>query len=341
MSSCRAHLSLQDYSKMRFPRKGSVADVEAMENMSEAPPNVLAQIVAASGMRKPASRAWRDAYVAVHVDPPLYAQWLVNCSSGGPQAAFLRAVRHNKLNAVDALLNYCPALTVTAELGYEALMISVKQANAAMVRLLLAHGATPASHQDEPLKVAAKHGLFEIVTALLDNYVSVTALDKWPLALACYKGHLQIVREMLDRGIDVHTGDESALRWAAQAGQTEVVRVLLDHGADVHHGEEEPLRMAAVDGHLEVVRLLLSRGADAHAARDRPIREALCAQQYEIAKLLVMFNTENAQQQDSRGWLRGRKVAPRVLIRAAHKINKAATSMVNSLSVWAQQVMAK
>lgn len=96
----------------------------------------------------------------------------------------------------------------------------------------------------EPLIVAARKGLCEIASLLLDHGAGPNAPG--------------------DYGPDsAHTGVERPLHWAAGHGQHEMVRLLLERGAEVDGCLERftPLQSAARAGQKPICDTLLARGA--------------------------------------------------------------------------------
>lgn len=152
--------------------------------------------------------------------------------------------------------------------GISALYAAVDRGDVALVRLLLAGGATP----DED---AFYHACERADTAYLDllyrpgfDHVIIHKLDFEDAAG---------LRWFLDRGVDVNA--HGCLHWAIGRGRgVPILRMLLDAGADVNLPHpvtgHRPLAAAARCGHLAAYDLLADRGA---GARLDPVEAAVLA----------------------------------------------------------------
>ena len=132
-------------------------------------------------------------------------------------------------------------------------------------RVLADHGARPT------LKSAAALGHEDEVRALLaagTDPDGTGALESPPLNAAAGAGHIEIVRMLLEAGADPEQGTRyTALGVAAAWGQREIVEALVEAGADLNgRGEydlaEPPLNCAIQAENAEMVDLLLALGAD-------------------------------------------------------------------------------
>lgn len=154
------------------------------------------------------------------------------------------------------------------------MVASIRQGNAAVVKLLLDHGARPNPNalplaESSPLIQAATAADPEMMQLLLDHGAEVKGAAQPALSMAiyarCYKCVDLLVAKNPDR--DAYTG---ALQETAIFGDVAMIRLLLDHGADVNAIDptgRTPLMYAAGSDLLPVdaVKLLIERGADVNA----------------------------------------------------------------------------
>jgi ankyrin repeat protein len=152
-----------------------------------------------------------------------------------------------------------------------ALFDAVERRDLALVRLLLAHGATP----DED---AFYHACEQSDLGYLDALYApgFERLVRHKLDFEDAAG----LRWFLDHGVDVNA--ERCLHWAIGRGRgVDILRLLLDAGADVNlpagagaHPGHRPLAIAARCGHLAAYELLRTHGATAELD---PVDEAVLA----------------------------------------------------------------
>ena len=164
----------------------------------------------------------------------------------------------------------------------EALRAASRYGHAAVVEVLLAHGADVHARDDAALRGASDNGHLAVVKALLAHGADVQAHNDEALLAASRNGHDAVVEVLLAHGADVHARDsndvhadtfllhgglrlDTALRAASRNGHLAVVERLLAHGANVHAGNDVALWEASLKGHLAVVEVLLVHGADVHA----------------------------------------------------------------------------
>jgi ankyrin repeat protein len=133
-------------------------------------------------------------------------------------------------------------VTVTNRYGVTPLSLACQNGNAAIVELLLEHGADPNTTLrggETVLMTAARTGKPGAVSALLKRGAEVNAKER--------------------RG-------QTALMWAAADGQAEVVELLIKAGADIHATLPDsgftPFLFAVRDGRTDVVHALLKAGVD-------------------------------------------------------------------------------
>jgi hypothetical protein len=126
--------------------------------------------------------------------------------------------------------------------GTQAIHVASERGHAACLRLLLEHGANPAS----------------------GNSYSDTAFT-----LACMNGHTECMQMLLnDFRVDVNAGDEegeTGLHILAHQGKVEQMRMVLDRGAGVNNCNRDkttPSMRACMGDFLPCVQLLLDNKAD-------------------------------------------------------------------------------
>ena len=153
------------------------------------------------------------------------------------------------------------------------LMVAVRDAEPAMVELLLKGGSDP-DVDSRILAVPAALGRTPIVGLLLDAGADPETKDRLgrtALIHAVEAGETEVARRLLGAGaqVDVEGGKYpgmTPLFYATQAGDLELLPVLLEAGADpdVPGGRYQltPLMFAAWTGNVAIVRLLLEAGAD-------------------------------------------------------------------------------
>ena len=180
-------------------------------------------------------------------------------------------------------------------------MARALEADAALIEVLLAHGATPIhddlldlngaaiqgraarvatlapdaepSQRDNAVRLACDHGHRDVLEAL---FAVDDGLRPHALGCAAGAGQLGLVQWLVDElgtGVHHHTtyADKTPLHFAAYGGRTEVAAWLLAKGADVLAKDKDdahPLHDAARGKHPAVVELLLAHGADAKARCD-------------------------------------------------------------------------
>ena len=111
---------------------------------------------------------------------------------------------------------------------------------------------------DRALVTASTYGRAAVVEVLLAHGADVHIFDDTALRNASHFGHAAVVEVLLAHGADVHIFDDAALRMASMRGRLAVVEVLLAHGADVHANGDQALREARSAAIKEV---LLAAGA--------------------------------------------------------------------------------
>jgi ankyrin repeat protein len=178
--------------------------------------------------------------------------------------ALFAAVLANDVERVRALLftganpDHGGLLIVAAECGLFA-----------VVRALLAAGASAFHHNSYALRQAASNGHLAVVNALLAAGANPRA--PWVLEDAAMHGRAAVLRALL-----AATGYETiqlgeALITAARGGHAAAVRALLtgttalDRALMLTNGKNRALHVAVAAGSLEIVREMLAAGADANS----------------------------------------------------------------------------
>ena len=174
---------------------------------------------------------------------------------------------------IDQLLDIKGDLNAIGKEHKSALYLAVQNRLIDQALRLIELGALP--DQDEcvptPLIQAAKHGLTQVATALVQAGAGVHIKDlhhRTALMWAAQGGHMAILNDLLDAKTDPKSVDDSldtALTIAAFNGQTEAVKRLVSV-SDLNHQEKEEgmaaLHLAITKDHKGCVEALLKAGAD-------------------------------------------------------------------------------
>lgn len=155
------------------------------------------------------------------------------------------------------------------------LHLAARAGHAALVELLLAHGANVGARDyggGTALHAAAGEGRLDAARALMAHGAKLNALDesgRTPLHLAVHGGHLPVAELLLTQGADPNPMGDSVgapLHAAAAAGRLDVARRLLAHGAlanlqsNASSERWSPWHEAARAGHGELAELLRQHG---------------------------------------------------------------------------------
>ncbi len=207
--------------------------------------------------------------------------------------------------------------------GGTPLRLAIHQDHPALVRLLLAHRASPLARShageawDTPLHAAVQDGRVEIARILLERGVPVDikdCLQRTPLhhAVEAPRHSEALVRLLLGRKANARAPDEDGwqpLHLAAQASNARAAALLLKSGASANAREKEegrtPLHLAIENdwhGHeptesraLPVVRLLLEHGADTTIQDNQGRTPLTLAKQREYAEVVRLLGKHGAR----------------------------------------------
>jgi ankyrin repeat protein len=173
-----------------------------------------------------------------------------------------------------------------------AIGLAVSYGNAAMLRLLLEHGADPSGASGTaypPLMMACLSGKTEVVALLLNAGADANEVSGYlqtPLGIAAWVGNERAVELLLARGASVAgvaRGDPSKryppLVSAARSGVASpgLLRRLIAAGADVNAPDDEgttPLGAARAARRADLVDLLIRAGARPDSATPGPRQAA-------------------------------------------------------------------
>jgi ankyrin repeat protein len=205
------------------------------------------------------------------------------------------AVRGGQALTLEALLQAGAPVDAADSRGLTPLICAVdRNEPAAMVRLLLAHGASPAgTGSDTPLFHAAEAGYEEVAGILIDAGAPVGLLE------AILMGDRDAVECHLASGASVDAANASGmipLAAAAAQGDIASIRTLLNRGARVDPvGDVRSPLLTAIDREqLEAARLLLEAGANANSviAHQTPLASAVSRNSVPLVKLLLEFGAK-------------------------------------------------
>ena len=211
------------------------------------------------------------------------AQWPENLKLATEEAetaasdkarALLAAIRAgNHRSAADLLSRDKELVNVRDRRGETPLMHAGVYSDAAMVKLLLDHGAdVNLASPDGATALIRAAGDFAKVELLLARGAKVDARSKMgrtPLLIAAaFPGNVKTVKLLLARGAKINDQDQfgdTCLTSASKRGDAEMVQALLEAGADVSAGAswpgQAPLIWAVEEGNLPTVACLLEHGA--------------------------------------------------------------------------------
>lgn len=236
------------------------------------------------------------------------------------------------LEAVEAILSYeegRSTLEWRNAHGYTPLHLAAMHGPAALVRILLAHGADVCARRQGDvcdsqwtvLQVACgeRFGNVDTVEAILSSEEGRSTLE-WrseqghtALQVAAIWGNSAVVRFLLARGADVCTRDEdgrTVLFSACDVGtDVDTVEAILssEEGRSTLEWRQTrrgltPLLVAATCGHSALVRLLMAHGADVHARgdktndhRDWTALHYACLKESNVATMEAILSSEDGR----------------------------------------------
>ena len=205
-------------------------------------------------------------------------------------------------------------------------------APAAIIRLLLQHGASP--DVGVPLWGAAKHGNLGVALMLLDanadaNACKESASRQTPLYVACSGNHAELAFQLIKRGADIEAKETSSgytpLVVSCVNASKDCIHLLTVCGANVnatsgtggHRSKSAaPLFHAVIRGDLATVEKLVERGADVNLGttyqqktsyqhNQTPLMAAIQRRNANIVEFLLGHNADCTQRQgDGVGVLR-------------------------------------
>ncbi len=123
---------------------------------------------------------------------------------------------------------------------------------------------------DTPLYDAAKCGMKEVVSALIEAWADINLPSKegcTPLFMASQSGHLEVVKELVRAGASIDQARKNGctpLIMASQNGHLEVVKELVRANLTKSLNDgHTPVVLARLGGHSRIVQLLQEHGAHA------------------------------------------------------------------------------
>lgn len=226
-----------------------------------------------------------------------------NRPSGFTLSAFDHAAENGLENAVRIMLQKGVDLSKNAEGKCMSLALATRNGHAAVVKLLLEHGADPTASPGgwSPLLEAAGGGHAGVIRVLLEQPgIDVNYRDRrsmTPVLCAAFDGRYEALRVLLESGGEVNAQNEygvSALSFATLCGYTDVVRLLLSYGAQVDI-ESSPrligtLRQAVGREDVATAEALISGGADVNLTESggwTPLYTAVRNRHEEMVRMLL------------------------------------------------------
>ena len=224
----------------------------------------------------------------------------VTTTDGAGDTLLMAAVRAGNPDAVQVLLDRgAPVNAADSQYSHTALMWAVDRDEAAIMKLLIAKGATVDTATRVGQKPVARppgtgggsHGVGIVRSGVPpQGEQQPTPGGMTPLLLASRDGHLNAAKLLVEVGADVNLADPNGitpLLMALTNGQIDVAKFLLEQGADPNRADwwaRQPL-WAAVDirnlavrsgaptnengidreGALDVITMLIERGVDVNA----------------------------------------------------------------------------
>ena len=248
------------------------------------------------------------------VCPVLYAALFVPAAgviAAEPQHehVLFQAIRQGDITLLQDIVRRGTPPDVRANDGTTPLMYAALHGSAAMVELLLQHGADPQAANDRGVTAllwGARDA--EKVRLLLGSGADPharSALGNTPLMVAAAApSGASAAEQLLAHGADItprNKSGRSALRIAVRGGDIATVRQLLakadelDKRAEVIRDAGPTVAIAASNGFHDIVQVLLEHGADPNrptGSRGHGLNAALMAGNTDIAKILIQHGTD-------------------------------------------------
>jgi hypothetical protein len=207
--------------------------------------------------------------------------------------AFIRAINHQNLEAVELLVKYHGV--DPSYFDNHAIVRAASFKDPKFVRFLLQYeNVNPSVYDNKPIIEAAKNGNADVVRLLLPH-ADPTAQENLPIRIASIRGHADVVRVLLADGrANPAVNDNEPIKRASKSGlSAEVVRLLLsDDRVDPTAEENYAVRATAANGrNLEVLRLLLAIKRVNPAARDNEAIRMAAANDHPGAIKLLLADT--------------------------------------------------
>lgn len=227
------------------------------------------------------------------------------------------AIVNNNLPALKALLQRPEVLANINShdrWGVSALLTAAKEGNAAMVELLISHGAevekqdwwggTPLRRASDAWGEAApgspQNKFTEVIEKLLAAGANVDAQDDedgyTSLHIAAANGHIQMVDFFLAHGASIQLRDwwgRTPVQIAAESRKFNAVNRLLDCGAKIEYRPDDKERLLlqkSGEGIAELVESYLAEGVDVNCKAwlgENPLRIAAESNQLKIVDILI------------------------------------------------------
>jgi ankyrin repeat protein len=220
----------------------------------------------------------------------------VNVAEPDGTTALHWAVRADRLDVVQALLQAGARAGAANRYGVTPLALAAVNGNAGILRALLDRGALPTTtgpDGETVLMTAARTGNPDAVRVLLDRGADPNARETWQgetaLMWAAGENHAAVIRALAAGGADLNAhskvlefpkvkvdlatmvttalprGGLTPLLFAARQGAREAAEALATVGADLNAADPDgttPLVLAIVNAHYEVATLLVEKGAN-------------------------------------------------------------------------------